>query len=101
MDTYSHSKLEVLRKCFLQYKYKYVDKLEEEQDRSATDFGEVCHYIGEMYKGTGKKELLELFKSKVPGEYQLNDFYKHKIPLALKNIHTYSKYLTDASIESV
>lgn len=101
MQTYSHSKLEILRKCFLLYKYKYIDKLKDIQDRSATDFGEVCHFIAENYKGTGRKELETLLKQKLTKEYKLTDFYKNKLPLALKNIHTYNKLLSDASIESV
>jgi hypothetical protein len=101
MDTYSHSKLEILRKCFLLFKYKYLDKLPEVQDKSATDFGEVCHFIAENYKGTGKIELETLLKQKLTKEYKLTDFYKNKIPLALKNIHAYNKLFSDPEIEFV
>lgn len=90
MDSYSHSKLDILRKCFLQYKYKYIDKLEAEKDTIATDFGEVCHLISEHYTGSGKVELLKLYKNLVPEKYKLIEKYVHKVPLALKNIHAYN-----------
>lgn len=102
MINYSHSKLEILRKCFLNYKYKYVDKLDDEQDRSAADFGEVCHIISEKYNGTGKKELLSLYKEITKQKYVLNEFYIKKIPLALKNIHTfYTNYLNDPNVVDI
>lgn len=102
MISYSHSKLEVIRKCLLLYKNKYIDKLEGEQDKSATDFGEVSHSIAENYKGTGKQELLDLYKGLVKEKYKLTDFYVKKIPLSLKNIHTFHKtIIEDESVEWV
>jgi len=90
--TYSHSKLEIARQCMLKFKYQYVDKLPgKEEDRSAADFGEVCHFIIEHYKGGGKEELLAHYHQIVPAKIILSDKYKAKIPVALKNIHDHWK----------
>lgn len=100
-ETYSHSKLDVLRKCMLLFKYKYLDKLIEEKDKSATDFGEVCHYIAETYTGTGKSELLTLYKNKLK-EFTLTEFYTNKMKLALTNIHVfYKNYLENSEIVEI
>jgi RecB family exonuclease len=86
----SHSRLEIARKCIRQYKYQYIDELPKtDEDTSASDFGSCIHEIIERYTGGGKKELLERYKSLVPTKYNLTPFYKKKIPLALKNIHTF------------
>lgn len=100
-QNYSHSKLEVIRKCFLQFKYKYIDKIQEEKDTSATDFGNVCHLIAENYTGTGKEELISLYK-KYKKDFTITEFYENKVKLALKNIHSYYiKELKNPEIESI
>lgn len=86
---YSHSKLDIARTCFLKFKYKYIDKIEAEEDRSAANFGEVIHYIAEHYTGNGKEELLALYHSQVPEKIKLTDEYKKRVPVALKNIHSH------------
>jgi hypothetical protein len=90
---FSHSKLDVARSCWLKFKYQYIDKIKDmPEDRSASDFGEVCHYISEHYTGHGKEELLALYhKALISGKTQiiLNEEYKKRIPLAIRNIHDY------------
>jgi len=99
MENYSHSRLDILRKCFLNYKYKYEDKLPEVQDKTASDFGEVCHLISENYRGGGKPEILHHYRSLVPTKYKLNEYYTNKLPIAFKNISSiYNKYLKDDNI---
>lgn len=88
---YSHSKLDVARKCMRHFKFQYIDKLKgtAEVDMSASNFGSTCHEIAERYMGGGKDELLALYHSLVPSKYIISDFYKPKLSLALKNIHEY------------
>jgi CRISPR/Cas system-associated exonuclease Cas4 (RecB family) len=85
--SFSHSKLDVARTCFLQYKFKYVDKVQVEGKADATEFGGLIHEIAEHYTGTGRSELLELYH-KFKNQYAITDFYRLKVPLALKNVHT-------------
>lgn len=86
---FSHSKLEIARQCMLKYKFKYVDHAPTKKDTEATDFGEVMHTIMELYDGGGKEQLLKLYHDLVPGKFNLTEKYRKKVPLALKNIHTY------------
>jgi hypothetical protein len=90
---FSHSKLDVARSCWLKFKYQYIDKIKDmPEDRSASDFGEVCHYISEHYTGNGKEELLALYHKALKNGKEpivLNEDYKKRIPLAIKNIHDY------------
>lgn len=73
-------------------KFKYVDKIKMTQDdTSSGDFGNAMHEIAENYKGGGKDELLTLYHQLVQGKYEINDYYRKKIPIALKNIHSYFK----------
>lgn len=85
---YSHSKLDVARKCMLCFKYKYIDKLKDKQESTASEFGNLVHSISEEYSGGGKEVLLKLYH-KYKDKYKISDEYKKKIPLALKNIHAY------------
>lgn len=97
--SYSHSKLDIARDCFLKYKFQYIDKIKGKKDTSATDFGEVSHTIMENYKGTGKTELLKLYKELVPSKYKLTPEYLKRVPISLKNIHTiYTVLNTDKNI---
>jgi RecB family exonuclease len=103
MNHYSHSSLDIARTCMLRYKYKYIDKLKIKiEDKSAADFGSVMHEIAENYKGSGREELLKLYRERVPSKYQLTDFYKAKIPVALKNIHEFWKVVLSSDlVESI
>jgi predicted RecB family nuclease len=87
---YSHTKLDVARKCMLMYKFQYVDKIKIDGDTAASDFGSLIHGIAEEYKGGGKIELLALYHKGIE-TYKLTDFYKAKVPLALQNVHEYWK----------
>ena len=61
MQKYSHSLLDVARKCMTLYKFKYVDKIKlKNEDTSAADFGSFVHEVAERYKGSGRDELLAL-----------------------------------------
>lgn len=91
-ESYSHSKLDVARGCMKAFKYQYIDRLKGISDTSATDFGEVCHYIAEHYKGGGKEELLHLYHSVVPSKWILKPEYKKRVVVALKNIHEHWKH---------
>lgn len=85
---YSHSKLEIARSCWLKFKYQYIDHAKSVEIRDASDFGEVCHYISENYKGSGKAELLALYHEIInKNKITLVEDYKKRLPLALKNIH--------------
>jgi CRISPR/Cas system-associated exonuclease Cas4 (RecB family) len=90
---FSHSKLDVARTCMLQFKFKYIDKIKGIEDKSASDFGGCMHEIIENYKGGGKEELLKMYHELVPSKYPLNDFYRKKVPLGLKNIHDIWKHV--------
>jgi RecB family exonuclease len=88
----SHSKKELANKCMKQFFYKYIEKVELEDevvDTSASDFGSCIHEIAENYTGGGKEELLALYHKLVPSKYVIADHYKKKIGTALKNVHTY------------
>lgn len=87
---FSHSKLDVARSCWKKFKYQYIDHAKGIETRDAADFGEVCHYISENYKGNGKEELLALYHSYLKEKkIVLNSEYKKRVPLALKNIHSH------------
>lgn len=88
---YSHSSLDLFRKCPMSFKFKYIDKLPSIENKEASDFGSVCHYIAEKYRGGGKEQLLKLYREMVPSEFKLTEKYKKKVPLALKNIHEHWK----------
>lgn len=86
----SHSRLEVSRTCMKQFNYAFIEKIEaKDDDTSAADFGSLIHEIGEFYNGEGKAWLIGMFHKLVPSKYKLSDAYKQKVPLALKNLHTY------------
>jgi CRISPR/Cas system-associated exonuclease Cas4 (RecB family) len=85
--SFSHSKLDVARTCFLQYKFKYVDRIQVDGKADATEFGSLIHDVAEHYTGGGKDELLSLYHKFVK-KYEITDVYRLKIPLALKNVHT-------------
>jgi len=95
---FSHSKLDVARQCFRKYKYKYVDKVEVDEQNEASQFGGLIHEIAEFYKGGGKEELLALYHQFLP-KYKVSDVYKPKIAIALKNIHTFWKDGVDGKVK--
>lgn len=85
----SHSKMDVARKCMKLFDYKYIQKIKTDVENIYADFGSFVHEVAEHYKGEGKEKLIELFKNLVPSKFKIHESYKHKIPLALKNVHSY------------
>ena len=101
MTRYSHTKLDVARKCMLQFKYQYIDKLPIiEGDMSASEFGSVVHEVAENYIGGGKAELLALYHTATK-KIKLTTLYKSKVPLALQNIHDYWKAALSKNVKEV
>lgn len=46
LPTYSYTKLDVFKKCPMQYKIKYVDyKRPEDESTLAMELGSICHYV--------------------------------------------------------
>lgn len=88
---YSHSKLDVARKCMRLFKFQYIDKIKVDSDTIATDFGGLMHDIAEHYTGGGKSELLALYHKLCPSQYPKieDEGYRKRIPVALKNIHLF------------
>jgi len=85
---FSHSKLEIARKCMKQFHYKYILKYPV-LDTEPTEFGNLIHEIAQNYKGSGKKELMCLYEKYRPKYKFESKTYKNKIKLALKNIHDF------------
>lgn len=92
---WSHSKLNVARDCLKKFKYKYIDKIEVEEDRTAAHFGEIMHTVAEKYNGEGKDVLLACYHDAIKDCGPIvNEEYRKRIPLALKNIHVaWAKHL--------
>ena len=94
---YSHSKLDVIRQCLKKYHFKYVIRLDVDEDQEYLFFGNLCHDVAEHYRGEGKKQLLKLvkkFHKKYP--FKMEDF-KQRLKLALKNIHSFWKNNLDGA----
>ena len=88
---FSHSRLDVARKCMKQFYLKYILKLKVDEDTDPTEYGNLIHEIAQNYNGGGKETLKNLYK-KYRNNYKFdNKKYKKKIKLALKNIHDFWK----------
>jgi RecB family exonuclease len=99
---YSHTKLDVARQCMKKFKFQYIDKIKiEEEDTTAADFGNIIHEIAEKYTGGGKEQLLALYHEVVPSKYPMPEKYRQKLPMALRNVHSYWESVLSAGCEKI
>ena len=85
-STISQSKASIFKQCKLKYRYRYVDRIDEEQSNAdAMHFGSYIHKIFEDgIQATTYKELEDLAKKHAPN-YAFDDSYKAKTEGCLKN----------------
>ena len=58
MEVYSHSRLSVFEQCSLKFKYKYIDKIPEFEQKIETHLGKTIHSTLEwLYSKINKKEI--------------------------------------------
>jgi hypothetical protein len=75
--SFSHSSLDVFSKCAFEWYLKYIELNYPEKNNPTTDFGNLCHEIGENYFGGGRAETKRLCKEYV------------KMPLAMARIEKF------------
>ena len=86
--TFSHSSLDTLSKCAFEWYLKYIELNYPEKNNPVTDFGNLCHEIGENYFGGGRDETKRLCKEYAP-KYIITDEYRVKMPLAMARIEKF------------
>jgi CRISPR/Cas system-associated exonuclease Cas4 (RecB family) len=97
MQDYSHSKLEIARKCMRLFKNKYIDKIKVDDKNDYNRFGNLLHEVIENYTGTGLEELVALYHKFYKKHPYTDNALKARAPIALKNIHsTWKKYIKDS-----
>ena len=85
-STISQSKSSTFKQCKLKYRYRYVDRLDEDRTNAdAMHFGSYIHKIFEDgIKATTYEELNVLAEKHAPN-YSFNDSFKAKTEVCLKN----------------
>jgi len=88
---FSKSRVGTFHNCRLQFKYKYLDGIDDKVITDDTQFGSMVHRVAELYNPASPnwKELV-----KVVSEYPLqSEEYKKLIPTTLQNLkHFFLKY---------
>lgn len=97
--TLSHSSLSIIEQCPRKWYLRYIKGHYFDTPQPWSDFGLMAHEVGEKYRGEGIDRIKELARDAVKNRnLTIHDTYKHKVPVALKNIKRfYDKYLAKAS----
>ncbi len=96
INTISESKYSTFRQCKLKYRYRYIDRYEEDKNTNtdALHFGSYIHKIlEEGVESTTFSELEQIAES-LKTNYTFNDSYLPKINICIKNFLKFNASIT-------
>ena len=91
--TLSHSSLSIIEQCPRKWFLRYIKGYYFDTPQPWSDFGLMAHEVGEKYRGEGIDRIKELAKEAIKNKrLTIHDSYKHKVPVALRNIKRFKYY---------